>query len=290
MTIATVTQDEVIERSKTLPGFPLVIRQILEILDDPEANTEMLAACIEHDPIVTARVLSVANIAATGSRRQTSINDIFTATSLIGLNRVREMAMLSSIGHFVGEIAPSGAAATFWQHSVAVGICSEELALHTAAPASSSAALIAGLLHDVGQLWLYRFNPDVFHEAWTQARSHGVGIEEAERDAFGVDHSLIGGWLAEHWSLPQNIAAAIRHHHAPDANVSDSLVPLVHVAEVLSNALDLTSRGENRVVNISSAACRMLGLTWDESIRPLFGRMEARSSHANAFFQPGKTQ
>jgi hypothetical protein len=75
--------------------------------------------------------------------------------------------------------------------------------------------------------------------------------------------------------------------HSPNnCRSSRNTVPCIHVAEVLSNHLDHTSRGENRVVNISSAACRMLGLTWDESIRPLFGRMEARSSHANAFFQP----
>ncbi len=60
--------------------------------------------------------------------------------------------------------------------------------------------------------------------------------------------------------------------------------PLVHVAEVLSNALDLTGCAENRVVTLSAAACRTLGITWNESILPLFGRIEARSSHANAFF------
>jgi hypothetical protein len=65
----------------------------------------------------------------------------------------------------------------------------------------------------------------------------------------------------------------------------------VHVAEVLANALDLTGREENRVTSLSSAACNALGLTWDESTRALFGRMEARSRHANALFgvQPGGT-
>jgi hypothetical protein len=78
--------------------------------------------------------------------------------------------------------------------------------------------------------------------------------------------------------------------HSPNnCRSSRNTVPCIHVAEVLSNAHNLTSRGENRVTSISSAACRTLGLIWDESLRPLFGRMEARSSHANAFFQPGNT-
>jgi HD-like signal output (HDOD) protein len=163
-------------------------------------------------------------------------------------------------------------------------VCSEELALHTAAPASASAALIAGLLHDVGQLWLYRFKADSFSQAWPHALANGIGIEQAERERFGVDHSVIGAWLAEHWTLPANIVTAIRCHHAPEQALGEPLVPVVHVAEVVSNALDLTGREENHVTSISSAACSALGLTWDESARVLFGRMEARSRHANALF------
>jgi hypothetical protein len=56
------------------------------------------------------------------------------------------------------------------------------------------------------------------------------------------------------------------------------------MAEVLSNALDLTGRNENHVTTISVAACRTLDLGWDENSRALFGRSEARSRHANTFF------
>ena len=279
-----LTQDEVLSKSDTLPGFPAVIVQILAMIDDPEANTEMLASLIKHDPVITARVLSLANVAATRSQHQTAIRDIFTATSLTGMNRVREMAIISSIGGFFDGIAPIGMAASFWQHSIDVGVCSEELALHTAAPASAASAMIAGLLHDVGQLWLFRFDADAIHAAWNRALDDNIGIEEAERECFAVDHSTIGAWLAEHWSLPANICAAIRHHHDPDKALAEPLVPLVHVAEVLANALDLTGREENRVTTISSIACRALDLTWNASVRPLFGRMEARSRHVNAFF------
>jgi len=53
---------------------------------------------------------------------------------------------------------------------------------------------------------------------------------------------------------------------------------------VLSNALDLGGRDENRVTPLSSAACQQLGLVWDAEIHPLLGRIEARSRHANTFF------
>ncbi|MCX7161606.1 MAG: HDOD domain-containing protein [Rhodocyclales bacterium] len=284
MTTAAVTQQEVIDRSSTLPAFPLVVSRILATLDDPEANTATLADYIRHDPAITARILSLANTAATQTRRLSPVHDIFTATSLLGLGRVRQLATVGGISGYVAAIAPADMPLTFWQHSVAVGVCSEELALHTSTAASASAALIAGLLHDIGQLWLHRFHGEAFRAAWSHALGHSIGIEQVERERFGVDHATIGAWLAGHWSLPADIVAAIHHHHAPDTALDQALVPVVHVAEVLSNALDLASRDENRVTSISAAACARLGLGWDESARPLFGRMEARSRHANAFF------
>ena len=139
--------------------------------------------------------------------------------------------------------------------------------------------------HDIGQLWLYRFDPEAYRSVWDAALAHSIGIEEAERERFGTDHSTIGAWLGEHWSLTAPIVAAIRSHHAPDSASNENLVPLIHVAEVVSNALDLTGRSENRVTALSGAACRQLGVQFNDEIRPLFGRMEARSRYANSFFQ-----
>jgi hypothetical protein len=43
-------------------------------------------------------------------------------------------------------------------------------------------------------------------------------------------------------------------------------------------------RPENRVTSVSSTACARLGLIWNEDVRSMFGRIEARSAHANQIF------
>ncbi len=276
----SITRDEVVERINTLHSFPLIVTQLLATMEDPDVNLNVLVKHIEHDPLIAARVLSRANKAGSRTRHAKAIQDIFTATSLIGINQVREMAIMGSIVGFFDDLAPDGMSITFWRHSIDVGVCSEELALATTI--SASAALVAGLLHDIGQLCLYRLDPGAFRSVWDKVHSHHIGIEQAENETFGVDHSEIGAWMAESWSLPTNIVAAIRHHHLPDPALDELLVPIVHIAEVLTNALDLTNRTENSVTHISSAACLALGLTWSRDVRPMFGRMEARSRHANA--------
>jgi len=284
MSSATLTRELVIKGSRSLPSFPVVITEILAALDDPDGNFDFLVHAISRDPIISARVLSVANTVAMRGTRDAEVCDIAMATALIGINRVRHITLISSLSTFVAGASRSGMPSSFWQHSVAVGVCCEELARHIIAPVAPATALVAGLLHDIGQLWLYHFNAQAVQACWREATAKAIGIDELERKYFGADHSLIGAWLAESWHLPTDIVAAIGGHHQPDAALGVTLVPLVHVAEVLSNALDLAGRAENRVTHLSSAACEQLGLVWNDDIRALFGRIEARSSHANAFF------
>jgi HD-like signal output (HDOD) protein len=278
-----LSRAEVVSRSDALPAFPGIVLQILALIDDDEANLALLVEHICHDPVTAARVLSLANAAVLKLRRQKVIADLFTAVSLIGTGRVREMALLGSLGNFIGHFS-AAMPSTFWRHSVAAGMCAQELALSGRSGPALDAALIAGLLHDVGQLWLQCFRADAFDAAVAGAREHCIPICEAERECFGVDHAVIGGWLAEHWALPENICRAIRFHHLPEEALGDALVPVVHVAEVLANALDLSQGSDNHVCSFSVPACDVLGLKWSADVQPLFGRMEARSRHASKAF------
>ena len=171
-----------------------------------------------------------------------------------------------------------------WRHSVGVGVCCQEIAAHVQTPVSIDASLIAGLLHDIGQFWFQAVHPDTFLSCRMESTLRNMRLEDIERTRFGVDHTTVGGWLAEHWELPADICSAIAGHHAPDAHPGSLLVPLLHVAEVLSNALELSGGDGNRVAYVSSAACKRLGLTWNADSQSLFGRIEARARHANAFF------
>jgi HD-like signal output (HDOD) protein len=280
-----LSRAEVIQGLEALPAFPRVVTEILETLDDPDANLAVLVSHIQRDPVIAARVLSLANAAASAALHRATIDDLYIATSLIGTGRVREMAVISNMTNLFNRSTPSSMPSTFWQHSVAVAMCTQELAMRSGLHALMAPSLIAGLLHDIGQLWLQCYRGDAFGAAVAGAAQYDLCISDAERECCGVDHATIGGWLAEHWKLPAGICQAIRMHHAPDQSLDEPLVPLVHVAAVLSNALNLAPGAENRVSSISTPACEALGLVWNEGIRPLFGRMEARSRHANLIFR-----
>lgn len=278
-----IGREEVIERIQRLPSSPVILGKVLETIDDPDSNLNILDHYIRHDPVLSARVLSLANVAASryGSR---SIANLHTAISFIGINSIREIVLCSSIFNMIGKSHPDSAAATFVKHSISVGICSAEVARDYIKPDLVTAALISGLMHDIGQLWLYMYDEKSFNEVWNLVLDKGIDIEEAEYEKYGVNHSIIGSWLAECWSLPESICASVLHHHTPDSALNYQLVPVVHVAEILSNALDLTGRRENRVKHLSSQACKALGLIWNSDIQTLFCRVDGRSRYATSLF------
>jgi len=282
MTPSRITQAQVLGTKHELPVFPRVVLQILETLEDPDACLTVLAQHIEHEPVITASVLSLANRAGTNSHGSVATTDVFTAVSLVGLSRVREVAIQAILRGFVKDLAPTGAMESFWAHSLATAMCGIEVARQAPAEVGVDAALIACLLHDVGQLWLRRFEPQRMQVAMLMATPRGVAIDTAERNLFGVDHGAIGGWLAESWGLPQEIVKSITYHHTPESALEVPLVAVAHVSDVLSNALDLTHSPDSKVLWLSHASCATLGLTWGPESQQLFGKIEARSRHAFA--------
>lgn len=263
-----------------LPAFPAVVLKILQALDDPDACLTVLAQHIEHDAVVAGRVLSLANRAASNSHGGEPVNDVFTAIALVGLSRVRETAVTISLAGFLNNMSPAGAMEAFWAHSIATAACGVEVASNTDLDVCIDASLMACLLHDVGQLWLQCFEPERLAAALQDAAARGIEIDVAEREQFGVDHGAIGAWLADAWGLSEGIVKAIEHHHAPDAALAEPLVAVVHVSEVLANALDLTGPTQGRVTWVSAPCCGLLGLDWGPDSQSLFGRIEARGRQA----------
>lgn len=275
-----LSERDVVDRALGLPAFPRVVNDILATLEDDNATLGALARHVECDPVITARIVAVAHVAALGGRGGGEPRNVRMAISLIGMARVREIALAVSMAEFARQ---SGVSSCFWEHSVAVAIAAQELGRFTQVAAGY--ALVAGLLHDIGQLWMARFQPLEF-QGVRQAHAAGrQSIELVEREYFGLDHCAIGGLLAEHWGLPAPVAAAIRHHHAPSPALAEKLVDVIHVAEVLANALDLTARDDNLVAGLSDAACAAIGLDWACDLGSLFGRIEARSAYACKVFR-----
>lgn len=279
-----LNEARVIELAESLPAFPQVVTDILGVLDNDSAGLRKLASHVERDPVITAKIFAQVNSAAARTRTESSPRNVYTAISLIGLTNVRRIVLAHSTISFLKDLPKNAQSSHFWEHSVAVGICAQELA--RTYTTSSDYALVAGLLHDVGQLWMACFYPEELQRVHNAIIGQKVHIIDAERSEFnGLDHAIIGKTLATYWGLPEQVTAAIQYHHDPDQGLPNGLVALTHVAEVISNALDLTKREGNQVSTLSEQACAELGIDWEEDMSRLFGEIEARTEYACAGFR-----
>ena len=52
-----------------------------------------------------------------------------------------------------------------------------------------------------------------------------------------MDHSEVGGLLADTWRFPNELRQALAEHHSPAAATADSLADLIHLADSVAHGL-----------------------------------------------------
>src|SRR5581483_11115596 len=99
------------------------------------------------------------------------------------------------------------------------------------------AAIVAGLLHDIGKLVLATRSPQHFARAIQESRVENIPLYEAEHRLIGVSHAEVGAYLLGLWGLPAPVVEAVANHHAPRRIPHTGLdnVGTVHIANVMAN-------------------------------------------------------
>jgi putative nucleotidyltransferase with HDIG domain len=248
------------------------VMELIQSMGDADVNAEVLAGKISHDQALAAKTLRLANSSFYGLSRQ--VTSIAEATTILGLRTVRSIAMAAGlVGGFSDAACRSFNFSAFWRHAIGSGLCARSLA--QALRLDDDAAFTLGLMHDIGQLVLVSRYPELYAAALDYQREHDCVVSEAERFAFGTDHAAVGALVVERWHFAPSVVAAIAAHHDPQMNAAKSLADIVHVADNMAHALDLSHREDDMVPPLSVAAWSRLALT--ESIcAQVFGATESQ--------------
>ena len=270
-----MTAQAVVESLPRLPAFPQIVLNILAVLDDENSSISVLINHLQRDPVIAGRVLAAANNSSQYGQR--NMGGIATAVSFIGMRRVREIVLTTSLVDFSRQTRSSQ---FFLEHCLAVGIATQELAKEVSL--NPDRALIAGLLHDIGKLWMCYLYPKQHQEVITHLDRHHNPLCDVEQEIFGMDHCKIGAVIAQHWGLPEDIIEAISLHHQINVPDMNPLAAITHIAEAISNGLDFPYREDNQIVDISAQALQLIGLDWSVDQSDLFGRIDGRFQYARS--------
>jgi HD-like signal output (HDOD) protein len=256
------TAEKLVLETPAVSSLPGVYARLNETVDDPRSSSRDVAGVIAEDTGLEARLLRVANSAFFGFPSR--IDTISRAVSLVGTRQLRDLALATSIvRQFQGVPDTLVSMESFWRHSLACGVAARILATYRREP-NVERFFIAGLMHDIGRLVMFATIPEMATEAFAQARSKGKLLYASEREVMGFDHADVGGALLRHWKLPVPTSDAVAFHHRPAAHGGlHTDTAIVHVADLISNAMQIGSSGEHFVPPLHTHAWEHLGLPKD---------------------------
>ncbi len=240
-----------------LPTIPRVVQRLIVALQDPDVDTRKISEALAQDPILSAKVLRLANSAFFGGQR--SMASIDAAVALIGLQALNRLIVACGVAAPFKEI-PGIDLKVFWRDALIAGIAANKLAPRFSADAEE--AYTCGLLHVTGHLILCQTYPDIANAMFTGFEVvRGAELATIEAGAFGIDHPAVGALWVESLGFPQPVADTIRCVAEPAADSEAPLLLTLRSASALAASVAQKAAPEVALAALPPAAQARFGGT-----------------------------
>lgn len=225
-----------ISAHQQLPTPPAVYAQLTRELNSRHSSAQQIAAIIEQDPALSARLLQQVNSACFALPRP--VSRISEAVSLLGIRTLRALALSQRIRNSYPSHRNwrSFSFEKISQRALLVARLAEAICRHSAPNRGlGDQAFLAGLLQDIGILAMASQTPADYMKVLRLAVAENKSLHVAEQQVTGFYHGEVGAALMAHWKLPPRVVEAILFHPAPHLSQHSDFQPLTaaHVADAL---------------------------------------------------------
>ncbi len=202
-----------------LPTIPRVVQRLMAALRDPDVDFRKIGEALSQDPVLSAKVLRIANSSFFGGQR--SMASIDAAVALIGIQPLNRLIVACGVSSSF-EAVPGIDLKIFWRDAVVAATAAHKLSSSLAADPEE--AYVCGLMHAIGHLILCRSYPEIADAMFTGfAPVRGSELAAIEMETFGIDHPKVGAIWVESIGFPQTVADTIGRTAQP---LTDRPVPL----------------------------------------------------------------
>jgi HD-like signal output (HDOD) protein len=208
-----------------LPVFHPIAIKLQQLLETHDFTMDAVISLANEDPSLAGQILKMANSTVyMGRVRTETIKD---AVIRLGAQQVSNLAMAASQAglHVSDSPVIAGFLRSLWLHSHACAVGSRWLARSEGYPQIADQAYMAGLLHDVGKLYLLK--------ALERLNKMGVAQAALEEDLlleiFDELHVEQGCRLMEHWNMPKIYYNVVANHHDDNFDSSNTVLTVVMV-------------------------------------------------------------
>lgn len=209
------TMEQQLRALQALPPLPDTTRRLLLLRNNPNPTVAELSDTVGADAVLAGQLVHYARAAYYGYRGK--VENLADAIATLGLDVVLHMALgISTARSLRAPVdGPLGLHA-FWRHAVHTAALTQALnaLLAPSIRGKPGLAFLTGLLHDFGFLALgHLFKGDFFVINKVVSANPATPVMLIEKRLLGFEHTQLGAWVLEHWTLPPETVIGAREHH-----------------------------------------------------------------------------
>jgi len=240
-----------------LPVFSATAMRIQQEIAKEEPDIRFIEKMIVSDQSLTAKVLSVSN--SSFYKGLSQVSTVRNAIVRMGVNEVANIVALvthennfRSKDPFLHDIMRK-----LWRHALGCAMGAHWLAKECGLHSSAHESFFAGLLHDVGKLFILSVIDDLkYSEKMDIPLSDAMLIE-----AMNSLHTGHGSSLLNHWNLPEKYCAVAHKHHEEEIDSNNFLLILVRLADKACNKCGIGLTEDSSVVLVATPEANLLNLS-----------------------------
>ncbi len=206
---------ELVRTNANLPPLPEILLGLQKLMDEPDCEVEDVYRLMKTDPVLSGRLITLANSALFGSGRDETRN-LEDAVVRLGMNQVVDLVYALELPKTFKK-SKAFDQIGFWKHSMAVAFISRSLAKKALSDFDDiESSFLAGLMHDVGIIVLDNIIPQEYFNFLTlkDLSSSDKPLELLEEEEFEIAHPEVGAeFMKKWWSLSPKVASVALAHH-----------------------------------------------------------------------------
>ncbi|MCL2345218.1 MAG: HDOD domain-containing protein [Desulfobulbus sp.] len=212
----------------TFPTFLDITYRVRAALKDPNLNIEQLAKLVGAEPLMSAKIIRMANsVALNPSGRE--VADVKNAIVRVGMEAVRTVSFAVAMEQLLKQKQMKPFAAIcqrLWEHTSYVAALCRVLARRLT-KVNGDEAMFAGLVHDLGVFYLLSRAASLPELAADPVELHGLLIGW---------HDNIGHALLSALGSPEPVLVAVQEHENERAIRTIATLPdVLYVANKIAN-------------------------------------------------------
>lgn len=207
--------------------------RVRELMESETAALDDIAEVILLDPVLTSKLLKLANSAI--YRLPYQVDSVSKALLVLGKTQVYNLILSIGISSACSQVNTTAIDLDrFWEQSVNAALIARYLSVHLGLK-HADRAYVAGLLHNVGELVIAQQDPDL--AAQCQQYTTECKPWQQQEKLLGFSYAACGAELLNLWQLPDVIVepVALQNNHQFQLRSVEEQVVILSVKLALAN-------------------------------------------------------